>query len=146
MKNLFTEFKAFATKGNAIDLAVGVMIGAAFGKIVDSIVTDLFLPVITFITGGQINYANSFIALSPVPAGVPMTLEAVRKAGVNVLAWGNFVSIALNFVILALIVFLVVKWLATLKSPTSKTTAAPSEPVVAEDIALLREIRDQLKR
>jgi large conductance mechanosensitive channel len=122
------------------------MIGAAFGKIVDSIVTDLFLPLITFITGGQINYANSFIALSKVPDGVPMTLEAVRKAGVNVLAWGNFLSIALNFIILAFIVFLVVKWLAALKSPASETTAAPSEPVVTEDIALLREIRDQLKR
>lgn len=146
MKKLFTEFKAFATKGNAIDLAVGVMIGAAFGKIVDSIVSDLFLPVITFITGGQINYANSFIALSPVPVGVPLTLEAVRKAGVNVLAWGNFLSIALNFLILSLIVFLVVKWLAALKSPAPETALAPSEPVVSEDIALLREIRDQLKR
>lgn len=146
MKNFFAEFKAFATKGNAIDLAVGVMIGAAFGKIVDSIVTDLFLPLITFITGGQINYANSFIALSPIPDGVPLTLDAVRKAGVNVLAWGNFLSIALNFLILAFIVFLVVKWLAALKNPTPETVAAPSEPVVTEDIALLREIRDQLKR
>ena len=146
MKNLLTEWKAFAIKGSAIDLAVGVMIGAAFGKIVDSIVADLFLPLITFIIGGQINYANSFIALSPVPPGVPLTLDAVRKAGVNVLAWGNFVSIALNFLILAIIVFLVVKWLAALKNPAPETTVTPCEPVVTEDIALLREIRDQLKR
>ncbi len=76
MKNFLLEFKSFATKGNAIDLAIGVMIGAAFGKIIDSLVADLFLPVISFITGGQINYANSLIALSPVPEGIPMPLKS----------------------------------------------------------------------
>ena len=145
MKNFLLEFKSFATKGNAIDLAIGVMIGAAFGKIIDSLVADLFLPVISFITGGQINYANSFITLSPVPEGIPMTLDALRKAGVNVLAWGNFVSIILNFIILAFIVFVMMKWLASLKQADKKVQSTP-EVVIPEDIALLREIRDALKR
>lgn len=145
MKNFLLEFKSFATRGNAIDLAIGVMIGAAFGKIIDSIVADIFLPVISFITGGQINYANSFIALSPVPEGIPMTLDALRKAGVNVLAWGNFVSIVVNFIILAFIVFVMMKWLASLKQADKKAQST-TEIMVPEDIALLREIRDELKR
>lgn len=145
MKNLLSEFKTFAIKGNAIDLAVGVMMGAAFSKIVDSIVNDLFLPLVTFVTGKPINYANSFIALSPMPEGLPHTLEAARKAGVNVLAWGNLLSTTLHFFMLAMIVFIVVKWLAQLKRPHAEPSHSTVEPVVAEEILLLREIRDQLK-
>src|SRR5215207_4968263 len=99
-----SEFKDFAMKGNVMDLAVGVIIGAAFGKIVDSVVNDLVMPVVGRMTGG-LDFSNMFVALAPIPAGVPMTLEAVRKAAVPVIAYGNFANIVVNFLILAFIVF-----------------------------------------
>ncbi len=135
-----TEFKAFALKGNVIDLAVGVIIGGAFGKIVDSIVADLIMPVIGRVLGG-LDFSNYFLPLKDVPAGTPMTLEAVRKAGVPVLAYGNFVTIAINFVILAFIIFLMVKQFNRLK----RVDAAPAPTQPPEDVLLLREIRDTLK-
>src|SRR5258708_17947669 len=95
-----SEFREFAVKGNVVDLAVGVIIGAAFGKIVESLVTDLVMPVIGRLTRG-IDFASHFFALAPVPPGIPLTLEAVRKAGIPVLAWGNVINIAFNFIILA---------------------------------------------
>src|SRR5258706_13674449 len=98
--SMMSEFKEFAVKGNVVDLAVGVIIGAAFGKIVDSLVTDLVMPVIGKLTGG-IDFASHFVALAPIPANVPMTVEALRKAGVPVIAWRNFINIVFNFVILA---------------------------------------------
>ena len=135
-----SEFKEFAVKGNVVDLAVGVIIGAAFGKIVESFVADLVMPVIGRFTGG-IDLTNQFIALAAIPPGIPATLEAVRKAGVPVLAYGNFVNIVFNFIILALVVFLMVKQINRLRREAPKAPAAPPE-----DVILLREIRDSLAR
>ncbi|MBI3433222.1 MAG: large conductance mechanosensitive channel protein MscL [Hydrogenophilales bacterium] len=139
--SFMSEFKAFAVKGNAMDLAVGVIIGAAFGKIVDSIVNDLIMPIAGAVFGG-FDFSNKFIALKAVPEGVAMTLAEVKKAGVPVFAYGNFVTILLNFIILAFIVFILVKQLNRLKKEAPP--AAPAAP--PEDIALLREIRDSLKK
>ncbi|MBK6981777.1 MAG: large conductance mechanosensitive channel protein MscL [Betaproteobacteria bacterium] len=136
-----SEFKQFALKGNVVDLAVGVIIGAAFGKIVDSVVNDLVMPVVGRAMGNA-DFSNLFLALKDVPAGVPMTLDAVRKAGVPVLAWGNFATIALNFAILAFIIFIMVRQINRLKS---EAPAAPP-PATPEDVQLLREIRDSLRK
>jgi large conductance mechanosensitive channel len=138
-----TEFKEFAVKGNAMDLAVGVIIGAAFGKIVDSIVKDLIMPVVGAVFGG-FDFSNLYIALDTVPEGVAATLDAVREAGVPVLAYGNFVTILINFIILAFIVFMLVRQINRLKK---ETPPAPAEPApTPEDVVLLREIRDSLKK
>jgi large conductance mechanosensitive channel len=134
-----SEFKEFAVKGNVMDLAVGVIIGAAFGKIVDSLVNDVIMPIIGRMIGG-LDFTNYFIALREIPPGIPQTLEAVKKAGVPVLAWGNFITIVLNFVILAFVVFLIVKQVNRMRR---KEDEAPKPP--PEEIVLLREIRDQLK-
>jgi large conductance mechanosensitive channel len=137
---IVSEFKEYAVKGNAMDLAVGVIIGAAFGKIVDSIVSDLIMPIVGAIFGG-FDFSNKFIALKAVPEGVAMTLAEVKKAGVPVFAYGNFLTILLNFLILAFIVFILVKQLNRLKK---EAPAAP--PATPEDVVLLREIRDSLKK
>jgi len=137
--SMLQEFKQFAMRGNVMDLAVGVIIGAAFGKIVDSVVNDLIMPIIGRITGG-LDFSNYFIPLKEVPSGVPMTLDAVRKAGVPVFAYGSFITIVLYFIILAWIIFMMVKWMNRLKA---QTPPAPAEP--PEDVKLLREIRDSLK-
>ena len=136
-----SEFKEFALKGNVVDLAVGVIIGGAFGKIVDSMVSDLIMPVVGLVFG-RLDFSNLFLVLGTAPAGVPMTLDALRKAGVPVLAYGNFITIAVNFMILAFIIFMMVKQINRLKraEPPAPPAAAP------EDIVLLREIRDSLKR
>ena len=136
-----SEFRSFALKGNVIDLAVGVIIGAAFGKIVDSIVNDLVMPVVGRLLGG-FELTNYFIPLKEVPPGTPQTLDAVRKAGVPVLAYGNFLTISLNFIILAFIVFLMVKQFNRLR----KEQAPATPPAPREDIVLLREIRDTLQK
>ena len=136
--SIASEFREFAVKGNVVDLAVGVIIGAAFGKIVESLVNDLVMPVIGRFTGG-IDFTNLFFALSAIPAGIPHTLEAVRKAGVPVIAWGNFLNITMNFVILAFVVFLMVKQINRMRRETPKTVAPP------EDVLLLREIRDSMR-
>ena len=136
-----SEFKAFALKGNVVDLAVGVIIGVAFGKIVDSIVNDLVMPVVGRIFGG-FDFSNYFIALREVPPGTAQTLEATRKAGVPVFAYGNFVTICLNFAILAFVIFLMVKQFN--RMGREQPPAAPAAP--REDIALLREIRDAVQR
>jgi large conductance mechanosensitive channel len=118
---------------------VGVIIGAAFGKIVDSLVNDIVMPVAGKATGG-LDFTNYFIPLAQVPAGVPHTLEAVKKAGVPVIAWGNLANISLNFVILACVVFLMVR------SVNRMRRAAPSAPPAPpEQVVLLREIRDALR-
>ncbi len=111
---ILQEFKNFAVKGNVMDLAVGVIIGAAFGKIVDSVVNDLVMPLVGRIVGG-IDFSNYFIPLKDIPAGTTPTLEAVKKAGVPVFAYGNFITIALNFAILAFIIFVMVKWINKLR-------------------------------
>ena len=138
------EFREFALKGNVIDLAVGVIIGAAFGRIVDSLVKDLIMPVVGRIFGG-LDFSNHFIALAGVPPGYtgPMTYEALTKAGVPLLAYGNFLTVAINFVILAFIVFLMVRQVNRLRRTSEPAAAAPVTP---EEILLLREIRDRLGR
>ncbi len=136
-----SEFKAFALKGNVMDLAVGVIIGAAFGKIVDSVVNDLIMPVVGRIFGG-LDFTNYFVALKEIPPGTVYTVDAVKKAGVPVLAYGNFITIAINFLILAFIIFMMVKQVNRLKKE-----APPAAPAATpEDILLLREIRDSLRK
>ncbi len=136
-----TEFKEFASKGNVVDLAVGVIIGAAFAKIVDSMVKDLIMPVVGRIIGG-LDFSNYFVVLAPPPPNYagPMTYEALAKAGVPLLAYGNFVTVLINFLILAFIIFVMIKQINRLRR-TDPVVAAPRE-----DTVLLREIRDSLKR
>ena len=138
-----TEFKEFAMKGNVVDLAVGVIIGAAFGKIVDSIVKDLIMPIVGKVFGG-LDFSNLFVMLSNPPADYKggMTYEALSKAGVPLFAYGNFITVAINFIILAFIIFMMVKQINRLKQDAP---AAPPAPP-AEDVVLLREIRDALKK
>ena len=138
---MMSEFKEFAVKGNVMDLAVGVIIGGAFGKIVDSVVGDLVMPLVGRVLG-NVNFSDMFIALKDVPAGTAMTLEAVKKAGVPVFAYGNFVTIVLNFAILAFIIFMIVKQMNKMKKEAPPAAPAPT----AEDVLLLREIRDSLKK
>jgi large conductance mechanosensitive channel len=135
--SFMSEFKEFAVKGNVMDLAVGVIIGGAFGKIVDSIVGDLIMPIVGKIFGG-LDFNNYFVALSGQTA---TTLVEAKKAGA-VFAYGSFLTILLNFVILAFIIFLMVKQMNRLKR---EAPAAPP-PATPEDVVLLREIRDSLKR
>ena len=139
---MMSEFRTFAMRGNVIDLAVGVIIGAAFGKIVDSIVNDLIMPVVGRVVG-KLDFSNMFVMLADPPPGVPHTLDALKKAGVPVFAYGNFLTIVVNFVILAFIIFLMVKFINKLRQPQA---AAPAEPApTPEDVLLLREIRDSLQ-
>jgi large conductance mechanosensitive channel len=137
--SIVQEFKSFAIKGNAVDLAVGVIIGAAFGKIVSSIVDDLIMPVVGRITGG-LDFSNYFLPLRAVPPGLK-TLAEVKAAGVPVVAYGNFATIVLNFLILALIVFAMVRQINRLRQQEPPPPAAPPE-----DVVLLREIRDLLSK
>jgi large conductance mechanosensitive channel len=135
------EFREFAVKGNVIDLAVGVIIGSAFGKIVDSVVNDLIMPAVSLVFG-KLDFSSHYIALGSIPAGTANTLADLKKAGVPVFAYGNFITVAVNFTILAFIIFLMVKQINKLRR------AAPAEAPAAppEDIVLLREIRDSLKK
>jgi large conductance mechanosensitive channel len=138
-----TEFKEFAMKGNVVDLAVGVIIGAAFGKIVDSIVKDLIMPIVGRLIGG-LDFSSYFVMLANPPADFkgPMTYEALTRAGVPLFAYGNFITVALNFVILAFIIFMMVKQINRLKRSTPEAPPAATP----EDVVLLREIRDSLKK
>jgi len=135
------EFRDFAVKGNVIDLAVGVIIGGAFGKIVDSLVNDIVMPVISTLLGGHIDFTNLFIVLGHVPQGVPRTFDALKKAGVPIFAYGNFFTISVNFVLLAFVIFQMVKVVNKIR--IIDTLPTPSTP---EDIIILREIRDSLKK
>ena len=140
--SVMKEFREFAVKGNVVDLAVGVIIGAAFGKIVDSLVADLIMPIVGLVFG-KLDFSNLYVVLGTVPAGVANNLADLKKAGVAVLAYGNFITIAVNFLILAFIIFMMVKQVNKLRK---KEEAAPAVAAPPEDIALLREIRDSLKR
>ena len=142
--SMMKEFREFAVKGNVIDLAVGVIIGGAFGKIVGSVVDDLIMPLVGRLVG-KMDFSNLFILLGDPPAGTALTLAELKKAGVPVFAYGNFLTVALNFVILAFAIFLMVKQINRLKrtAPAPAPAAAPPTP---EDVLLLREIRDSLKR
>ncbi|AVS96559.1 large conductance mechanosensitive channel protein MscL [Paracidovorax avenae] len=138
------EFREFAVKGNVIDLAVGVIIGGAFGKIVDSLVNDVIMPIVGLVFG-RLDFSNLFLVLGSVPPGTPATLDALRKAGVPVLAYGSFITVAVNFLILAFIIFMMVKQINRLKREAPPAPpAAPAPP--PEDVLLLREIRDSLRR
>src|SRR3954469_25013554 len=136
-----TEFKEFAAKGSVVDLAVGVIIGEAFGKIVDSLVKDLIMPIVGRIFGG-LDFSNYFLVLAPPPANYngPMTYEALTKAGVPLFAYGNFITVLINFLFLAFIIFMMVRQINRLRRTPTPVAATP------EDTVLLREIRDALKR
>lgn len=140
---MIQEFKDFAVKGNVIDLAVGVIIGGAFGKIVDSVVADLIMPIVGA-AFGKLDFSSLFVVLGSVPPGTATTLDALKKAGVPVFAYGNFVTVAVNFAILAFIIFLMVKQINRLKREAP--VAAPEPVAISEDVLLLREIRDSLKK
>jgi large conductance mechanosensitive channel len=137
------EFKEFAVKGNVMDLAVGVIIGGAFGKIVDSVVADLVMPLVGALIG-KLDFSNLFVVLGTVPSGSAMTIDALKKAGVPVFAYGSFITVAVNFAILAFIIFMMVKQINRLKKAAPAAPAAA--PVTPEDVLLLREIRDNLKK
>ncbi len=134
-----SEFKEFAVKGNVVDLAVGVIIGGAFGKIVDSLVGDLIMPVAGKVLGG-LDFANYFIPLSGQTA---TTLAEAKKAGA-VFAYGNFITVALNFLILAFIIFMMVRAVNRIRQ--AEPAVVPLAPATPEDVVLLREIRDALKK
>jgi large conductance mechanosensitive channel len=140
---MLEEFKKFAMKGNVIDLAVGVIIGGAFGRIVDSLVQDVIMPPIGKLFGG-LDFASYYIPLNGQAYGLP--LAEAKKAGA-VLAYGNFFTVLLNFVILAFVIFQMVRLMNRLRSPFSKEEeAAAAVPPPSEEVVLLREIRDALKR
>ena len=141
--SMIQEFREFAVKGNAVDLAVGVIIGGAFGKIVDSIVGDLIMPLVSRVIG-QLDFSNLFVVLGNNPNNLA-TLAEIKKAGIPVFAYGSFLTIVVNFVILAFIIFLMVKQINRLRTAEAPAPA-PEAPPTPEDIVLLREIRDSLKK
>jgi large conductance mechanosensitive channel len=141
--SIIKEFRAFAVKGNVIDLAVGVIIGGAFGKIVDSLVNDIVMPLISSLLGGRIDFTNLFVVLGSVPDNVPRTFDALKKAGIPIFAYGNFITISINFILLAFVIFQMVKIVNKIRLQDEEPKAEPSTP---ENILLLREIRDGLKK
>ena len=149
-RGFLQEFQEFAVKGNMIDLAVGVIIGAAFSKIIDSLVKDIIMPVVAFIVGGEVDFTNQFWVLR-APEGYvgPETYDALTKAGAVVLSWGNFLTILINFVLLAFVVFCLVKAVNAARKRVAREDELAIEQapaVTPEDVALLREIRDLLKK
>ncbi|MBE0587133.1 MAG: large conductance mechanosensitive channel protein MscL [Hydrogenophaga sp.] len=139
---MMQEFKEFAVKGNVIDLAVGVIIGGAFGKIVGSLVEDVIMPIVGSIFG-KLDFANLYVVLGTAPEGTAPTLAALKEAGVPTLAYGNFITVAINFLILAFIIFMMVKQINRMKR---EEPAAPAPAPTPEDVVLLREIRDSLRK
>ena len=143
--SMVQEFKEFAMKGNVMDLAVGVIIGGAFGKIVDSIVGDLIMPFIAWMMGGKLDFSGMFLVLGKIPEGTATTLDALKKAQVPVFAYGNFITILVNFIILAFIIFVMVKQVNRLRKE-EPAPPAPEPAPTSEDVLLLREIRDSLRK
>jgi large conductance mechanosensitive channel len=141
--SIMKEFRAFAVKGNVIDLAVGVIIGGAFGKIVDSLVNDIVMPLISSLLGGRIDFTNLFIVLGSVPDNIPRTFDALKKAGIPIFAYGNFITISINFILLAFVIFQMVKIVNKIRLQDEEPKPTPPTP---EDIMLLKEIRDALKK
>ncbi len=137
--SVMSEFKEFAIKGNVMDLAVGVIIGGAFATITTSLVEDIIMPIVAMIFGGEINFKNMFIVLGDIPEGVARNYDALKAAGTPVLAYGNFITILINFIILAFIIFMMVKFVNRLRRQEAAAPAAP-----AEEILLLREISEKL--
>ncbi len=136
--SMVSEFKAFINKGNVLDLAVGVIIGAAFAKIVTALTDDFITPILSILTGG-IDFANMFVPIGSVPEGTPATLAGMKAANVPVFAYGHFITEVINFLILAWIIFMIVK-------TANKAFRRGADDATPEDILLLREIRDGLKR
>ena len=139
--SMVSEFKKFALKGNVMDLAVGVIIGGAFATITKSLVEDVIMPIVAFIAGGEINFKNMFLILGDTPEGVVMTYDALKAAGVPVLAYGSFITVLINFLILAFIIFMMVKMVNRLRRADEvvEKVAGPSE-----EVQLLREISAKL--
>jgi large conductance mechanosensitive channel len=135
------DFKSFAVKGNVMDLAVGVIIGAAFGKIVDSLVADMIMPLVSLVFGG-LDFANYYLPLGGQAASLP--LAEAKKLGA-VFAYGSFVTVALNFFILAFVIFVMVRQINRLKASEPTPATPEAAPITPEDVLLLREIRDSLK-
>ena len=140
--SIMKEFRAFAVRGNVIDLAVGVIIGGAFGKIVDSLVNDIVMPLISTLLGGRIDFTNLFIVLGTVPDSIPRTFDALKKAGIPIFAYGNFITISINFILLAFVIFQMVKIVNKIRLQDEEPKPIPP---TSEDVLLLREIRDSLK-
>lgn len=136
--SMISEFKAFINKGNVLDLAVGVIIGAAFGKIVTALTDDFITPILSILSGG-IDFKNMFVPIGAVPAGTAATLEAMKAANVPVFAYGHFITEIINFLILAFVIFMIVR------TANNALKRGPDEGT-PEDILLLREIRDGLKK
>ena len=139
---MLREFRDFIARGNVLDLAVAVIIGAAFATITTSLTEDIIMPVVGAIFGG-LDFASHFVVLGPIPAGFkgdPASYAALKEAGVPVLGWGQFVTVLINFVILAFVIFLIVRWANRMKKPAEDAPAGPSE------VELLTEIRDELKK
>ena len=137
--SILSEFREFAIKGNMMDLAIGVIIGGAFTKIIDSLVKDIIMPLISVLTGGGVDFTQKFVVLGNNPDNLT-SLDALTKAGVNVLTYGNFITIVLNFLILMWVVFILVTMINRMRTPEEVVAAA-----TPEDVELLREIRDELK-
>ena len=139
---MFNEFKTFIARGNVLDLAVGVIIGAAFGKIVTSLTDDVIMPVISWLTGG-VDFTNKFLVLGAIPAdyaGSTSDYAALKKAGVAMLGYGSFITAIINFLLLAFVIFLIVRQANKAMPPAAEAPAGPSE------VDLLTEIRDALKK
>jgi large conductance mechanosensitive channel len=139
---MLNEFRAFIAKGNVLDLAVAVIIGAAFAKITTSLTEDVIMPVVGAIFGG-LDFSSYFTVLGPVPEGYHGSMKdyaALKAAGAPVLGWGEFVTVVINFLILAFIIFLMVRWASKLMRKADEAPAGPTE------VELLAEIRDELKR
>ncbi|WLG14194.1 large conductance mechanosensitive channel protein MscL [Psychrobacter cibarius] len=139
--SMVSEFKEFALKGNVMDLAVGVIIGGAFATITTSLVEDIIMPIVAFIAGGEINFKNMFLVLGDAPEGVAMTYDALKAAGVPVLAYGSFITVLINFLILAFIIFMMVRMVNKMrrKEEVQELVKQPSE-----EVQLLREISAKL--
>ena len=145
-RGFLKEFRAFAVRGNVVDLAIGVIVGAAFSKIVDSLVKDIVMPLVNFMVGGAMDFSNKFFVLSrPVNYVGPETYADLTKAGATVFAWGNFVTIVINFILLAFVIFWMVKVINKARNKM-ELEAEKVKPPVPEDVLLLREIRDSLKK
>lgn len=145
-RGFLKEFRAFAVRGNMVDLAIGVIVGAAFSKIVDSLVKDIIMPIVNFLVGGAMDFSNKFFVLSrPADYSGPETYADLTKAGATIFAWGNFVTIVINFVLLAFVIFWMVKVINKARSKMDLEAEAAA-PKIPEDVLLLREIRDSLKK
>lgn len=138
---MLSEFKTFIMRGNVLDLAVGVLIGAAFGKIITSLTDDVIMPVISLITGGGVDFSSQYIVLGGADkVTADMSLAAAKAAGANILAWGSFITAAINFLILAFVIFMIVRQANKIMPPAPAAEAGPT------DVELLTEIRDELRK